>query len=114
MLLTKRGCSNDTLSYLAALTKVCKYKALPETVTVAPDSIMPLLGLTQYRRGAVVFTLKHTFRSEGFFSLRFVVTTSVKGPVLERKEMVLRVNGVTCTMHTTDANDNQLVTRYGK
>lgn len=54
---------------------------LPETVTVNPGSIIPLLGLTQYRRGAVVFTLKHTFLSDGFRNLRFVVTTSVKGPV---------------------------------
>lgn len=54
---------------------------LPETVTVDPGSIIPLLGLTQYRRGAVVFTLKHTFLSDGFRNLRFVVTTSVKGPV---------------------------------
>lgn len=29
----------------------------------------------------MVFTLKHTFLSDGFRSLRFVVTTSVKGPV---------------------------------
>lgn len=54
---------------------------LPETVTVNPGSIIPLLGLTQYRRGAVVFTLKHTFLSDGFRNLRFVVTTSVKGPL---------------------------------
>lgn len=40
----------------------------------------PLLGLTQYLRGAVVFTLKHTFRSVGLPSFRLVVTTSVKGP----------------------------------
>ena len=57
------------------------YDVLPETVTVDPGSIIPLLGLTQYRRGAVVFTLKHTFLSDGFRNLRFVVTTSVKGPV---------------------------------
>lgn len=49
-------------------------------MTEAPGSMMPLFGRTQYRRGAVVFTLKHTRLSEGFFSLRFVVTTSVKGP----------------------------------
>lgn len=53
---------------------------LPEIMTVAPASITPLFGRTQYLRGAVVFTLKHTLLSEGFFSLRFVVTTSVKGP----------------------------------
>lgn len=53
---------------------------LPETVTIEPGSIIPLLGRTQYRRGAVVFTLKHTFLSDGFCNLRFVVTTSVKGP----------------------------------
>lgn len=49
-------------------------------LTVAPASMMPLFGRTQYLRGAVVFTLKHTLFSEGFFSLRLVVTTSVKGP----------------------------------
>lgn len=45
-----------------------------------PGSITPLFGRTQYLRGAVVFTLKHTLLSEGFLSLRLVVTTSVKGP----------------------------------
>lgn len=53
---------------------------VPEIMTVAPGSMTPLFGRTQYRRGAVVFTLKHTLLSEGFFSLRLVVTTSVKGP----------------------------------
>lgn len=53
---------------------------VPEIVTVAPASMTPLFGRTQYLRGAVVFTLKHTLLSEGFFSLRLVVTTSVKGP----------------------------------
>ena len=55
-------------------------KNSPEIITVAPASMRPLFGRTQYLRGAVVFTLKHTFLSEGFFSLRLVVTTSVKGP----------------------------------
>ena len=55
-------------------------KNLPDIMTVAPASIAPLFGRTQYLRGAVVFTLKHTFLSEGFFSLRLVMTTSVKGP----------------------------------
>ena len=54
--------------------------------TVAPGSMTPLFGRTQYRRGAVVFTLKHTFLSEGFFSLRLVVTTSVKGPSEKHKK----------------------------
>jgi len=49
-------------------------------MTVAPGSMRPLLGLTQYRRGAVVLTLKHTLLSDGFLSFRLVVTTSVKGP----------------------------------
>lgn len=49
-------------------------------LTLDPGSITPLFGRTQYLRGAVVFTLKHTLLSEGFLSLRFVVTTSVKGP----------------------------------
>lgn len=54
---------------------------LPDTLTEAPASMIPLLGRTQYLRGAVVFTLKHTFRSVGFPSFKLVVTTSVKGPV---------------------------------
>lgn len=66
------------------------YLILPETITDDPGSIIPLFGLTQYRRGAVVFTLKHTFLSDGFRSLRFVVTTSVKGP--EKKERVVFLN----------------------
>lgn len=49
-------------------------------LTLAPASMTPLFGRTQYLRGAVVFTLKHTLLSEGFFNLRLVVTTSVKGP----------------------------------
>lgn len=59
----------------------------PEMVTVAPGSITPLFGRTQYRRGAVVITLKHTLLSEGFFSLRLVVTTSVKGPERQKKKL---------------------------
>ena len=55
--------------------------SLPETLIEVPASMMPLFGRTQYRRGAVVFTLKHTFRSVGFESLRVVVTTSENGPV---------------------------------
>lgn len=51
----------------------------------APASMTPLLGLTQYLRGAVVFTLKHTLRSVGLPSFRLVVTTSVKGPVGGRR-----------------------------
>lgn len=63
------------------------YLFLPETITDDPGSIIPLFGLTQYRRGAVVFTLKHTFLSDGFRSFRFVVTTSVKGP--EKRDFYL-------------------------
>lgn len=65
------------------------YLFLPETITEDPGSIIPLFGLTQYRRGAVVFTLKHTFLSDGFRSLRFVVTTSVKGP--EKKVGIFKI-----------------------
>lgn len=53
---------------------------LPATSTTPPASTNPLFGRTQYRFGAVVFTLKQTFLSEGFVSLRFAVTTSVKFP----------------------------------
>lgn len=45
-----------------------------------PASMMPLLGRTQYLRGAVVLTLKHTFLSVGLVSFRVAVTTSLKGP----------------------------------
>ena len=48
-------------------------------VSTNPGSIIPPLGHTQYRRGAVVFALKPTFLSDGFCNLRFVVTSSVKG-----------------------------------
>lgn len=54
---------------------------IPETLIEVPASMIPLFGRTQYRRGAVVFTLKHTFLSVGLESLRFVVTTSENGPV---------------------------------
>ena len=42
--------------------------------------MMPLFGRTQYLRGAVVLTLKHTFLSVGLVSFRVAVTTSVNGP----------------------------------
>lgn len=45
-----------------------------------PASMMPLFGRTQYLRGAVVLTLKHTFLSVGLVSFRVAVTTSVNGP----------------------------------
>lgn len=61
---------------------------LPETLIEVPASMIPLFGRTQYRRGAVVFTLKQTLRSVGFESLRFVVTTSEKGPVGTRNDRV--------------------------
>lgn len=55
-------------------------------MTLDPGSMTPLFGRTQYLRGAVVFTLKHTLLSEGFLSLRLVVTTSVKGPGKQHKK----------------------------
>lgn len=73
-------------------------------MTVAPASMTPLFGRTQYLRGAVVFTLKHTFLSEGFFSLRLVVTTSVKGPdghIMTNTNTLLFFNfGVHSARHT--------------
>lgn len=48
-----------------------------------PESMMPLFGRTQYLRGAVVLTLKHTFLSVGLVSFRVAVTTSVNGPEKE-------------------------------
>lgn len=62
-------------------TKVTEIHAiLPATVTDPFESITPLFGLTQYRFGAVVFTLKHTLLSEGFVNFRSAVTTSLNGP----------------------------------
>lgn len=57
-----------------------KHKFLPATLTTDLGSIKPLLGRTQYRLGAVVFTLKHTRLSVGFVNFKFEVTTSVNGP----------------------------------
>lgn len=48
--------------------------------------MMPLFGRTQYLRGAVVLTLKHTFLSVGLVSFRVAVTTSVNGPEDEKKK----------------------------
>lgn len=56
--------------------------------------MIPLFGRTQYRRGAVVLTLKHTFRSVGLESLRFVVTTSENGPENGRQKQTLVMNKV--------------------
>lgn len=58
---------------------------LPATSTTPFGSIIPLFGRTQYRLGAVVFTLKHTRFLDGFVILRVDVTTSVNGPIFERK-----------------------------
>lgn len=63
---------------------------VPETLIEVPASMIPLFGRTQYRRGAVVFTLKHTFRSVGLESLRFVVTTSENGPINKDNEEINR------------------------
>lgn len=42
--------------------------------------MIPEFGLTQYRLGAVVLILKHTFFSEGLVSLMTDDTADVKGP----------------------------------
>lgn len=79
-------------------------KNLPEIMTVAPGSMTPLFGRTQYLRGAVVFTLKHTLLSEGFFSLRLVVTTSVKGPGGHRMaNKCIIISVFWSTLHSTTA-----------
>ena len=54
----------------------------------------PLLGLTQYCLGAVVFTLKMTVLFVGFFSFNSDVTTSEKGP--REGEDGGRVAGYSC------------------
>lgn len=51
-----------------------------------PESMMPLFGRTQYLRGAVVLTLKHTFLSVGLVSFSVAVTTSVKGPEEDKEK----------------------------
>ena len=40
--------------------------SITATLTVFPEAMMPLLGRTQYRFGAVVFTLKAIGLSVGF------------------------------------------------
>lgn len=65
-------------------TDLCCNK--PETFMDVPASMTPLFGRTQYLRGAVVLTLKHTFLSVGFVSFRLAVTTSVNGPVGHNKK----------------------------
>jgi len=42
----------------------------PDTSTSSPAFTNPLFGLTQYRLGAVVLTLKHTRLSDGFLNFR--------------------------------------------
>lgn len=84
-----------TLPGCKAFQEITDYKnclnGLPETLIDVPASIIPLLGLTQYLRGAVVLTLKHTFLSVGLPSFRFVVTTSVKGPEEESGKSRLEI-----------------------
>lgn len=69
-------------------TRDLQTQDLPDTLREAPASMTPLLGRTQYLRGAVVFTLKHTFLSVGLPSFRLVVTTSVKGPKWRERQPV--------------------------
>ena len=52
----------------------------PAICTSEEGSTTPELGFTQYFLGAVVLILKHTFRSDGFFSFIEEVTAEVKGP----------------------------------
>lgn len=70
----------------------------------------PLFGRTQYRLGAVVFTLKHIFLSVGLVSLRLDVMTSVKGPVGKKQTISWLFDEVNlyylsllynCTMNTS-------------
>ena len=62
----------------------------PETLMEVPASMMPLFGRTQYLRGAVVLTLKHTFLSVGLVSFRVAVTTSVNGPGGKKKSLLIQ------------------------
>ena len=47
-------------------------------VTAPLGSIVPVVGLTQYRLGAVVFTLKHTFLSAVLVNFMTTETGSLK------------------------------------
>ncbi len=51
-------------------------------VTAPLGSIVPVVGLTQYRLGAVVFTLKHTFFSAVLVNFMTTETGSLKGPAM--------------------------------
>ena len=53
---------------------------LPATWTFCLGSMTPEFGFTQYRLGAVVLILKHSFRSVGFLRLITADTAVVKGP----------------------------------
>lgn len=77
-------------------------------LTAAPASMTPLFGRTQYLRGAVVFTLKHTLLSEGFFSLRLVVTTSVKGPEDKAKWVIISVSQYTRSLAAPKNENNNI------
>lgn len=57
-------------------------------VTAPLESITPVVGFTQYRLGAVVFTLKQTFFSTLLVNFMTTETGSLKGPV-QRKEVIL-------------------------
>lgn len=62
----------------------------PETLMEVPASMTPLFGRTQYLRGAVVLTLKHTFLSVGLVSFKVAVMTSVNGPEGETNSSMYR------------------------
>lgn len=93
----KRGGGSDACVYRdrakpsrwASQSPAVSSRCLPCTFREVPASMIPLFGRTQYRRGAVVLTLKHTFLSVGLESLRFVVTTSENGPENRRQKETL-------------------------
>ena len=75
---------------------------------------MPLFGRTQYRLGAVVFTLNSNRRFVGFESVSSLVTTFVNGPIQHMKnsvntKMLDKSNGMTTTK-IMEQKYNQMVT----
>lgn len=64
-------------------------------VTAPFGSMTPVVGLTQYRLGAVVFTLKQTFFSALLVNFITTETGSLKGPKIKGIMMLMTSNSQT-------------------
>ena len=82
---------SDRININQFFLQVIEILNLPATSTTPSGSTNPLFGRTQYLFGAVVFTLKHTFFSVGFVSLRFAVTTFVKDPAINQVNSLVKL-----------------------